>query len=783
LVTVNDGVPVPKVIDFGIAKATQGRLTDQTVFTAFQQFIGTPAYMSPEQAVMTSLDIDTRSDIYSLGVLLYELLAGRTPFDAKELMASGLDAMRKTIHEKEPIRPSNRLATLQGEELTATARGRATDAPKLTRQLQGDLDWIVMKCLEKDRARRYETANGLAMDVQRHLNYEPVTARSPSALYRFGKMVRRNKPAFAAVTAVVAALVIGLGVSAWMYVKEKRARKEAETARAREAGLRQRADAKAQVSQAFALYLGGKGGEAEKVLNTVPASLIEPDYLQAGLRRGLGCFRAYQDQWKESVANFAILLQVNRGNSLHRRDLDYQWCGTALLELGDTNGYKDFRQTLVNQFMGDSNPITSSRIEETILLLPAEPKWMEPLGALYDQTARFQNESGAFDARSEAEACLSLSLLDYRRGNYARAVQWCRRSLACQRSDAGNAMAQVILAMAHNQLQRVDQARFELAYGRAPIDRFFQTKTSKVEVDLKAIERNEAAFLEWLEARILLREASALIGDKPFSSGLTPPEARAKLDHMVNLCNANRYKETQELLHEIPTSALLLEACEAGRAFDQVGWWHLQNRRWAQAEASWHSVAFGPDDGGSLLAGRELTDFYRAYAPLLIEMDQTNIYEKLRVSALNTFGDTGDSLNAMRVLTVCCLRPPEAALTSKLDELAEVVARRDPRQTNVTALADTSLALFSCRRGDFEQALRWLAKDASLGPALAARGHVLTAWAYCGLGQRAQARAELAQGAGPVTNNFNAPKKWPEWSIDHVLLLEAERLIEAATNP
>src|SRR5213594_259196 len=174
LVTVNDGAPVPKVIDFGIAKATQGRLTDQTIYTAFEQFIGTPAYMSPEQAVMTSLDIDTRTDIYSLGVLLYELLTGRTPFDQKDLLAAGLDEMRRTICEKEPARPSTRVSTMLEAELTTTAKHRHTDPPKLIHLLRGDLDWIVMKALEKDRARRYETANGLANDVHRYLADEPV---------------------------------------------------------------------------------------------------------------------------------------------------------------------------------------------------------------------------------------------------------------------------------------------------------------------------------------------------------------------------------------------------------------------------------------------------------------------------------------------------------------------------------------------------------------------------------------------------------------------------------
>ncbi|MHC1763340.1 MAG: protein kinase [Verrucomicrobiia bacterium] len=253
LVSLHDGVPVPVVIDFGIAKATEQRLTDKTLYTAFEQFIGTPAYMSPEQAEMSRLDIDTRSDIYSLGVLLYELLTGKTPFDPKTLLAAGLDEMRRTIREQEPTRPSTRLNTLQGEELTTTAKRRGTEAPRLVHLVRGDLDWIVMKCLEKDRTRRYETASGLAADIQRHLKHEPVVARPQSATYRVQKFVRRNKLTVGAAATVAAALVLGIVGSAWQAWRatqsEARAeaeRQEAVQARTAETEQRLRADAQAE---------------------------------------------------------------------------------------------------------------------------------------------------------------------------------------------------------------------------------------------------------------------------------------------------------------------------------------------------------------------------------------------------------------------------------------------------------------------------------------------------------------------------------------------------------
>jgi WD40 repeat protein len=239
LVSLHDDVPVPKVIDFGIAKAVGERLTDKTIYTRMEQFLGTPAYMSPEQAGHSDLDVDTRSDIYALGVLLYELLAGRPPFDPRQLAEAGLEEMVRCIREQEPLRPSTRLSRLQREELTTTAQRRGTEPPKLISLLRGDLDWIVMKCLEKDRTRRYDTANGLAHDIESYLNHEPIMARPPSSAYRVGKFVRRNKVMVAAGSAVAVALVLGVVGSSWQAVRATRAERE-------QIGLRTQAQANEQ---------------------------------------------------------------------------------------------------------------------------------------------------------------------------------------------------------------------------------------------------------------------------------------------------------------------------------------------------------------------------------------------------------------------------------------------------------------------------------------------------------------------------------------------------------
>lgn len=231
LITLHDGKPVPKIIDFGIAKAMNQDLTDRTLFTNFAQMIGTPLYMSPEQAAISGLDIDTRSDVYSLGVLLYELLTGTTPFDRETLKKVGIDEIRRMIRETEPPRPSQRLSTLKARTDSTLGNLPVRDLKRSQLELRGELDWIVMKALEKERERRYQTAIALAADVERYLNDEPVLACPPSVAYRLKKFSRRYRAAIATAAGLFLALVVATGISIrYAYVADG-ARRESEAER------------------------------------------------------------------------------------------------------------------------------------------------------------------------------------------------------------------------------------------------------------------------------------------------------------------------------------------------------------------------------------------------------------------------------------------------------------------------------------------------------------------------------------------------------------------------
>jgi WD40 repeat protein/serine/threonine protein kinase len=277
LVSSHDGTPVVKVIDFGVAKAVGQQLTEKTLYTGFAQMIGTPLYMSPEQAGLSDLDVDTRTDLYALGVLLYELLTGTTPFEGARLRQAGYDEIRRIIREEEPPKPSTRISTL-GQAASTVSGNRQSDPKQLGQLMRGELDWIVMKALEKDRNRRYETANAFAADVQRYLHDEPVQACPPTAGYRLHKFARKHQRLLASVAACAALLLLGVAGSTWQALRATQAESLAlaerdEKEQARQAEVEQRAAAvqSEQVAQEERVKAQRQRDEAQRQRDEVQA--------------------------------------------------------------------------------------------------------------------------------------------------------------------------------------------------------------------------------------------------------------------------------------------------------------------------------------------------------------------------------------------------------------------------------------------------------------------------------------------------------------------------------
>lgn len=293
LVTLHDGKPVVKVIDFGVAKAVNQQLTDKTFYTAFGQMVGTPQYMSPEQAEISGLDIDTRSDVYSLGVLLYELLTGSTPLEIDQLRKAGYAEIQRLVKEAEPQRPSIRLST-SGEKLTAIAKHRSVAPDRLSALIRGDLDWVVMKALEKDRNRRYSTPVELADDVNRYLAKEPVEAYPPSSVYKMKKFVRRNRGLVLAASAFAVIMIAATTLSTWQWYEAEAARAEAEKAKF------EAEEAKSEAEEAKA--------EAEEALKSEKEAL--DDFAEELFERGITAvfsddtadYRRVCERWEK--ANF-----------------------------------------------------------------------------------------------------------------------------------------------------------------------------------------------------------------------------------------------------------------------------------------------------------------------------------------------------------------------------------------------------------------------------------------------------------------------------------------------
>ncbi len=514
LVTIHDGSAVPKVIDFGIAKARGGRLTGQTMFTVADQLLGTPAYMSPEQVDMGGLDVDTRSDVYSLGVLLYELLTGRTPFDSDELAKASISEMRKTLLEREPMLPSSVLKATDEGKLAAIADSRHAEGPRLVSLLRGDLDWIVMKAMEKDRNRRYQTVNSLAMDVQRHLANEPVIARRPSRLYLMRKFTRRNRVACASAAAVTLSLVIGLGTATRLYLRERQAVQEqarlageTERARAEEARLRGQAQARANVSRVVVLLSEGRTEDADALLHQNPLESIEPSREAAEVFRSLGDWNAIYGRWPQAVECFTLLNQANLLDDPVRvlEQSDLIASAPAFLENGSLAAFHDFRDAALRRYLPVKNSLQAEHLLKACLLAPADEKIVETLRETNQICIdAFSGKKGkSYFAAWEA---FSITLFRYREGDLAATLEWAEK---CTSSKSGvrpgcKACCQAVQAMAMYQSGDTEAAGKKLEEARNLVQKAEQSPSDpNFEVRLY--------WYDWATARVLLREAEAMM--------------------------------------------------------------------------------------------------------------------------------------------------------------------------------------------------------------------------------------------------------------------------------
>ena len=524
----DDGAALPVVIDFGIAKATTNqRLTDRTFFTAFEMLIGTPAYMSPEQAELGGVDVDTRTDIYSLGVLLYELLTGSTPLEGAAMTKAGLDQIRRVIREKNPARPSTRLRRMATGDLTTTARRRHSAPLVLIRSVQGDLDWIVMKALEKDPSRRYATAYGLALDVQRYLDGEAISAHPPSRLYRFQKLVLRNKLVFTGI-GLIAAIFVASSIIVWSIEREARQKAEEGERKARNEldVLRDQADdlqhygksaeREKLYRQALAIWrkrgqidspqaLSEMGGlyhdlmdqnrfdEAERVLNEALTAEVISRPTSAELLDLKADIEGHRGRWTEASAAATRAFE-------HRPLIAgrYSMVAALLLKTHNRTSYDQFCKRIFAMNSTSTNVYVADAVAKSCLFAPSSEVDLKAIDRLATTAVTLGVADGVAQYMPFFQVCKALS--EYRLGHFAEAAQWAQKSVDSPVFASWHACG--ILAMADWQLGKKDEARAMLARGEKLAPRIMP----------ESIARNPANdWLAWLFARIQLDEATALI--------------------------------------------------------------------------------------------------------------------------------------------------------------------------------------------------------------------------------------------------------------------------------
>jgi eukaryotic-like serine/threonine-protein kinase len=442
LVAIENGKPIPKIIDFGVAKAVSQRLTERTVYTQHGRLIGTPEYMSPEQAEMTGLDVDTTTDIYSLGVVLYEILVGALPFDPSTLRRAGVEAMHRMIREVDPPPPSSRISTL-GEGAVAIAHHRRAEPPTLLRQIRGELDWITMRAIEKDRTRRYQTASELAADIARYLDGEAVVAGPPRAAYRLRKTLHRHKAFVGAASAVFLALALGLAVSTTLYVRAERARSREEKQTRKAERINQFLQdmlASARPSEK------GRDVTVREVLDDAARQVerglaAEPEVL-ASVHGTLGSTYMALGLFPEAETQLRRALELRRsalGESHPDVASSMDDLAALMLEKGDYAAAEPlFRDALAmnRRLLGERNAAVATNLDNIALLRKSQARYAEA-ESLSRASLSMKRDLSGENSANFAAGLGNLAALLQAQGKYAEAEPLARDALRIQRATLG----------------------------------------------------------------------------------------------------------------------------------------------------------------------------------------------------------------------------------------------------------------------------------------------------------------------------------------------------------